>query len=240
MRSMRQGYGPSDLGLRGHAVWGTRPTTVGDAVALCKPALALGRSEDRVIEIEKAPRLMNLTPLTASLLLASAVGCLRAAVGNDSKPNPGRQGGVSLLSRGTAPQAYHVRAGGVSSFVGLTNAAASNRVAIRLARVTDEGAIFRLTNRELHTVLLWNVRVQTKSKGGGTDGFGWDTVQDDYPVITAKYNSAKVLSGDVSEVRVQSPEKSPWRVCVLYSIDWTDSGKICSGNYEAISEELNE
>lgn len=200
----------------------------------------LSRTVLTLIEIEKALRLMNLIPLTASLLLAFAVGCLGAGLGNDSKPNPGTPSGVSLLSRGTAPQNYQVRAGGASNFVGLTNAAASNRVAIRFSRVTDEGAIFRLTNRELHTVLLWNVRVQTKSKGGGTDGFGWDTVQDDYPVLTAKYNSATVLSGDVSEVRVQSPEKSPWRVCVLYSIDWTDSGKICSGNYEAISEELNE
>src|ERR1700730_16589571 len=69
-----------------------------------------------------------------------------------------------------------------SSFVALTNAPASNRVVISFATWSDDGPVFRLTNREPHAILLWNVRVQTRSTDGGTDGFGWDTVYDDYPM----------------------------------------------------------
>jgi len=140
----------------------------------------------------------------------------------------------------TNVHAYHLRAGGPHSIVTITNAPASNPVAIAFAAWGDSGPIFRLTNQEPHAILLWNVRVQTRSKDAGTDGFGWDTVYDDYPMGTAKYNAANFLPGAVGEFRVQHPGKTPWRVCVLYSTDWTDSGKSYSGNYEVIGQELEE
>jgi hypothetical protein len=105
---------------------------------------------------------------------------------------------------------------------------------------SDDGAVFRLINGEPHAILLWNVRVQVRSTDRGTDGFGWDTVDDDYPMGTVRYNSAHYPPGSTGEFRVHQPGKTPWRVCVLYSTDWTDSAKGYSGNYEVISEELKE
>ncbi|MBL9171796.1 MAG: hypothetical protein JNN07_28965 [Verrucomicrobiales bacterium] len=132
---------------------------------------------------------------------------------------------------------YHVRAGGAHNYVALTNAPASNRVAISFGyqRASADPAVFRIANREAHKVLVWNVRVQVKSRAGGTDGQGWDTVYDDYPVGIARYET-----GQKGELSVSHPGTTPWRVCVLYSIDWTDSGKTFSGNYEVISQERKE
>lgn len=138
----------------------------------------------------------------------------------------------------TNSQAYHLRAGGPSSFVGLTNSPASNHVSLAFAELSDYGPIFRFTNREPHAILLWDVRIQVPSKGTGTDGFGWDTVYDDYPEGTSGNNSASFAPGSTGEFRVPRQKQIPWRVCILYSIDWTDSGKTHSGNYEVISKEM--
>lgn len=143
-----------------------------------------------------------------------------------------------MASAGT--RSYHVRAGGPRSYVLLTNAPASNPVSIAFARWENGEAVFRLTNSGRHAILLWNVRVQVMASGPGTDGFGWDTVQDDYPAGTAKYNAGSQLAGVTGEFRVAAPGRAPWRVCAIYSTDWTDGGRSFSGNYEVISREGDE
>ena len=183
---------------------------------------------------------MNIITIASLLLLVFGLGRDCRAAEFDASSKATETVGAAFHGVSTNGQTYHVRAGGPHSYVGIANAAASNLVAIAFANWRDDGPVFRLTNREPHGILLWNVRVQIKSKDGGTDGLGWDTVYDDYPVGTAKYNSAHYSPGTVGEFRVQHPGKVPWRVCVLYSIDWTDSGKSFSGNYEVISQELKE
>jgi hypothetical protein len=161
--------------------------------------------------------------------------------GTESQISP--EMGTRAMSTGSAdrnPPLYILNAGGPRSFVGLTNAPASNRAAIVLARSSDDGVIFRLTNGESHAILLWNVRVQVQATNRGTDGFGWDTVYDDYPMGTPRYNSAHYLPGATGEFSVPHPRATPWRVCILYSTDWADSGNSYSGNYEVISQELKE
>jgi hypothetical protein len=133
----------------------------------------------------------------------------------------------------TSRIAYVVQANG--SVTTLTNAPSSNRVSISMANGRGDGNIVSLTNGEPHGILLWNVRVQIKAKDRGTDGFGWDTVNDDYPTGKARY-----LPGSTGEFTVRHPDETPWRVCVLYSIDWTDKGEHAWGDYEAISKVFNE
>src|SRR3954465_7499705 len=137
---------------------------------------------------------------------------------------------------------YALRAGGCHNFVLLTNSPASNRVSIALKFIggDHDDPSFWLTNREPHAILVWNVRVQTRSVGRGTDGFGWDTVIDDYPRGTPEHNSARFEAKSTSVLRGIHPGKAPWRICILYSIDRSDSGKSYSGNYEAVSEELKD
>jgi hypothetical protein len=183
---------------------------------------------------------MNINKIASLLLLDLGLVYSCQAADFDARPEARKRATAASLAVSTNLQAYHVRAGGPRSFVLLTNAPASNRVGISVATWGDSEANFRLTNGEPHAILLWNVRVQTRSTGGGTDGFGWDTVSDDYPVGAAGYNSAHYPPGSIGEFQVRHPDKKPWRVCVLYSIDWTDSGKSYSGNYEAIGQELKE
>jgi hypothetical protein len=56
---------------------------------------------------------------------------------------------------------------------------------------------------------------------------------------TTSYNSSRYPPGSIGEFEVCHPGKAPWRVCVLYRIDWTDGGKRYSGNSEVISQTLN-
>ena len=183
---------------------------------------------------------MNITKIAALLLLDLGLVCACRAADFDARPEARKIATPASPAVSTNLQAYHVRANGPHSFVVLTNAPALNRVKISLAAWGDSEANFRFTNGEPHAILLWNVRVQTRSTGGGTDGFGWETVSDDYPMFTSGYSSAHYPPGSIGEFQVRHPGKSPWRVCVLYSIDWTDSGKSYSGNYEAIGQELRE
>jgi hypothetical protein len=125
---------------------------------------------------------------------------------------------------------YISPAGGPHSVVGLTNWPSSNRANLTVAKRTESEATFRLTNREQHSILLWNVRVQVAARDAGTDGFGWETVYDEYPEGTANYTP-----GAVGEFRVRVPDAGQWRACALYSIDWADSGKCYFGNYEVLS-----
>ena len=184
---------------------------------------------------------MNIMTIAPLLVLAFGLGRDCRAAEIDARSEVTKTVRNDVPTKPTAGT-YHVRAGGAHNYVALTNAPASNRVGIAFGsqRASADPAVFRLTNREPHKVLVWNVRVQVKSRDGGTDGQGWDTVYDDYPVGTANYNSSYYEPGQQGELSVNHPGATPWRVCVLYSIDWTDSGKTCSGNYEVISQERKE
>ncbi len=154
---------------------------------------------------------------------------------------PADEGGSATgLATVTGRPLYVLRAGGPHSYVGITNTPDSNPVTISLATWAAGEASFSLSNAEPHAILLWNVRVQVRSTGPGTDGSGWDTVSDDYPRGTPEYNSALYRPGALGEFRVQPPAEKPWRVCIIYSTDWNDSGNSYSGNYEVISHEIDE
>lgn len=144
----------------------------------------------------------------------------------------------------TPPYKYSLRVGGPNSFVGLTNLPELNRVHLSFKRFAkdDENhpgfAVFGFTNQEPCGILVWNVRVQVPSKGRGTDGQGWDTVYDDYPTVTPKYNFDQYPSGGYGEVMVDPPHNSPWRVCLLYSKAMPQPNPqhgSFSGNYEIVS-----
>ena len=47
-----------------------------------------------------------------------------------------------------------------------------------------------------------------------------------------------VQPGATGEFRVKPPLKTPWRVCIIYSTDWTDTQKSYSGEYEVISRKF--
>jgi hypothetical protein len=102
---------------------------------------------------------------------------------------------------------YVLRAGGPRNFVPVTNSPASNRAIISVIRNEGGKVVLLLTNGEPHSILLWNVRVQTRSSGAGTDGFGWDTVADDYPNATR----AALPPGTAGEFLVEAPDGTPWR-----------------------------
>ena len=170
----------------------------------------------------------GLVLLTVALLAAvTLVGC-RSATRPGSAAKNRRPG-------------YVVRAGGPHSYVAITNPPNSRPVTLSLLRDRGEGIDFRLSNGLPHAVLLWNVRVQVRVPGPGTDGYGWETVADDYPnSAPSSRNSANCPPGGVMDVQVTHPGRTPWRVCALYATDWNDSGRTYSGNDEAIAPELNE
>jgi hypothetical protein len=148
--------------------------------------------------------------------------------------------------------------------VTITNPPSSNPVHISFARWesdSDRGnvAVYRLTNAESHTIMVWDARVQVRKGNFSTnllglqtvpDNYlklnptdpapehsGWETVQEDWPPNERRINYVPAAS---DEFWVKRPSKTPWRVCILYSKDWTDSGNTYSGNYEVISEEMQE
>jgi hypothetical protein len=175
----------------------------------------------------------NFISVTLVLILACSSACHPGPQSRGDGPKaPNFK--VELVSSVTA-KPYHLIAGGPHSIVVITNAPESNPVSLSLVSDTDTGLSFRVTNNENHAILLWNVRVQVRSKGAGTDGFGWDTVADDYPSGQSAFGTR--ASGDF---RVQHPGEAPWRVCVLYSTDWADTGNSYSGNYEVMSQTQSE
>jgi hypothetical protein len=137
---------------------------------------------------------------------------------------------------------YEVKAGGPAVYNVITNSPALNKAKIFLSRRQDnyDRISFTVTNAEPSEILLWNVRVQVKSpaENPGTDGFGWDTIDDDYP----SSKEAAVKSGHATELTVKAPNAALWRVCLLYSKRDTNSPprKTYSGNYEIISEPIDE
>jgi hypothetical protein len=139
-------------------------------------------------------------------------------------------------------QSYVLKAGGPSSVTVITNSPGLNKARVFLSRrqSTPSRISFTVTNAESEEILLWNVRVQIKSHGEnpGTDGFGWDTVSDDYP----QSGEAVLKPAKSTELTVIEPSAPLWRVCVLYAKKPTDSAgrEIYNGNYEICSEAINE
>lgn len=137
---------------------------------------------------------------------------------------------------------YTLIAGGPQSVVQITNAPSSNPVSVTYVPSQSHTAVFRLTNREPQSIIIWNVRVQVKVQDGGTDGQGWKTVHDDYPTGN---KLARIPPGGTDQITAEWPDKEPWRVCVLYSkerkIEPNPAGRReYTGNFEVISAELNE
>jgi hypothetical protein len=132
------------------------------------------------------------------------------------------------------------------AFIGPTNAPNSTPAHLSFARLgsnTDynnfgDVAFFRLSNGENRSILLWSVRVQIRSPDSKhPDPPGWQTIADDYPEGTTKPN---IPPGSSDELRVRRPVGETWRVCIVYSKDWTGTGTTYGGDYELISEEIKE
>lgn len=146
-------------------------------------------------------------------------------------PNPGP----------TTPQ-YVVKVGG--AFIPLSKATPSNPVSFALDHWAKQGtdaeslAVFRLTNSSPGSILLWNVRVQNSTTDVAVTPSGWETIQDDYPSAT----TAVCEAGSSIEFWVNKPIMTPWRVCLIYSPELTesdrpkDSQRTWAGNYEVISQ----
>jgi hypothetical protein len=155
--------------------------------------------------------------------------------------NANRTVNFTLPEGGPKKPLYAVRAGGPHSFVGLLNAPEANAARLSFERWEYESpptASLRITNGEPVSIMVWNVRVQTKSSGRGTDGFGWDAVSDDYPAGDIK---AWYKPGESATFHWKMAGKPPWRVCVLYSKKPTElrKGSRVSpvGDFEIISDE---
>ena len=153
------------------------------------------------------------------------------------------------------PDRYTIHAGG-DLYVGFTNYPASNPVTIAFSRwrVGDSSsrvAVFRLTNSENRSVLLWNVRVEVPSTGFTPQvsdlaaiHAGWETAHNDYPSGT---NAPHIDAGESGEFAVDWPGRSPWRVCIIYSKEWIGderkppvSGRQWGGDYEVIGPQMKE
>lgn len=180
---------------------------------------------------------MHLTTLLAlfALLLCSCRSCPEVR-----SSSPALAATAQPAMPAPRPILYRVSAGGPHLIVGLDTRPESNHVAIAFHRQGEASGIFRLTNREPVSVLIWNVRVQVPSKGPGTDGFSWDTVHDDYPTGLKLYN---IPPGGFDEIEAPMYGAGPWRVCVLYSKERkveAAKGRQFFGNYEVISLKVDE
>ncbi len=102
-------------------------------------------------------------------------------------------------------------------------------------------AVFRLINSDSCSILLWNVRVQNPANDAAVKPSIWNTVQDDYPSAT----SAVCEPGSSIEFWVSKPLLIPWRVCILYSRELSetdrpkDSQRSWAGNYEVIGRPID-
>lgn len=140
-------------------------------------------------------------------------------------PESGKDASVVNAGTNSVGKEYTLNAGGPHAFVGARRAPATNSVSIGFHELEGNQAWIKVTNSEPCAVLVWNVRVQvpSKNKGKGTDGFGWDTIHDDYPKGDSRLNS-----GATGKVLVPIQFEGSWRVCVLFS-------KEIHGKPEAVS-----
>jgi hypothetical protein len=135
-----------------------------------------------------------------------------------------------------------VKVGG--AFIPISKPPSSNSVSFAFEHWGRKGpdgtapAVFRLTNSDFCSILLWNVRVQNPANVATAKSSSWSTVQDDYPSAT----SAVCEAGSTIEFWVSKPLLIPWRVCILYSRELSesdrpkDSQRSWGGNYEVIGQ----
>jgi hypothetical protein len=137
---------------------------------------------------------------------------------------------------------YVLKAGGPVSYNVLTTPPELNKARISLRRLeyTPNRVFFTVTNAEPDEILIWNVGVQVKSpaESPGTDGFGWDTVYDDFP----NSPEAALKPNHSTELFVTPPSASIWRVCVLYAKEQKDKPgpKTYAGDHEIISVPIDD
>ncbi|HZQ47533.1 MAG TPA: hypothetical protein VFC07_11005 [Verrucomicrobiae bacterium] len=138
-----------------------------------------------------------------------------------------------------------IKAGG--AFVPISKASSSNTVSFVFDHWKNDGtngdalAIFRLTNSDSCSIVLWNVLVQNPGTRYFLDPSGWETIQDGYPSAT----SAVCETGSSIEFSVGKPIMTPWRACILYSRELSDSDRpkdsqrTWGGNYEVIGQPVH-
>lgn len=172
-------------------------------------------------------RIPSLVVLLALLLC----GCRSTPMAKTSAP--ATSANTAVIRQPRSEPLYTLSAGGPQVFAPLYTWPESNHVAVVFSREDDRGGIYRVTNREPMAILIWNVRVQIPAKDGGTDGFGWKTVHDDYPSM----QSARIEPGAFAELTAPNPSNGSdsWRVCLLYSMERVANERRYYGNYEAIS-----
>jgi hypothetical protein len=201
----------------------------------------------------------KITKMPLIIACAALCGChagsgtesaaVRTSVAVSEKAKPVTQTPMDAGGHRWAPYFYAVQAGGPNVINPITNAPKSNHVRVFFKNWSGDNpdknvGFFGLTNEESRDILLWNVRVQVPSKGKGTDGFGWDTVYDNYPTGTPNCDRCVFPPGSSGEFQVERPCGKPWRVCILYSIKTVEAGKgggngtHYGGNYEVISQKM--
>ncbi|MBX3746920.1 MAG: carboxypeptidase regulatory-like domain-containing protein [Verrucomicrobiae bacterium] len=115
-------------------------------------------------------------------------------------------------------------------------------VSLRPRHPNESIARFAVTNAESLGILVWNVRVQVWDPDDVSEPVGWRTVARDYP----SGSTAMVAPGTVEEFLVTAPDQSPWRVCILYSLELRESPDGVSGrryggrDHEKISNRIGE
>lgn len=135
------------------------------------------------------------------------------------------------------------------TLVATTNDPGSNPVHLSFKRFDlqpqGEVAIFDVINAGQHRIGPWCVRVQIRKADSQeerpearTFHSSWKTFQDEFG---PSGNALSTRPGELDKiVIVKRPAETPWRVCLLYSTDWEDTGRTASGNYEVISQEMTE
>lgn len=158
------------------------------------------------------------------------------------RPKAERDAAQEFDQRSKTNFSYTLKAGGPVSYNRLTSPPELNKLRIALNKRQDDYSLiwFSLTNAEPDEILIWNVRVQVKSPGEslGTDGFGWDTISDDFP----GFADAVLKPGQGTKMAIPPPNAPMWRVCILYAKERKDAPgpKVYAGDHEIISDPIDD
>ena len=180
----------------------------------------------------------NIFSVFLSLLVVAFIGgCASSTPDTQSKATTSPQ---IKSTNATNPILYYLPAGGPSLIVGFDTLPESNRLSMTLLACADGVALFRLTNQEPTTILIWNVRTQVRSTNSLAKEVSWVTKHDDYPSIRP---DAKMAPGAVATLSVPYARPMPWRLCLIYSKEQqhrNSTNRSIFGDYEVISGEIDE
>lgn len=135
---------------------------------------------------------------------------------------------------------YVLKAGG--GYNAMFTRPSSSKLQVTVWRKKNGDIRGRFQNDEPAEVLVWNVRVQSRCPGQGTDGQGWETLVDEYPwpksmdfsqTRGSSFNSSKLAPGQSVEFSISEVTPFPWRLCLIYQVE-SQPKRQC----EAISNEL--